>query len=126
MTAMRIYTKLALLAATALLAILFVCNLRAQQPAPPQPPPPPQAPAQTSNQETRIRINTEIVLVNVIARDKHGNLIRDLKKEDFTVLEDGQRQQLASFDFENVDELALAAQQGTTVSGTAAPAPGAI
>jgi len=126
MTAMRTYTKLALLAASALLAIFFVCNLRAQQPAPPQPPPPPQAPAQTSNQETRIRINTEIVLVNVIARDKHGNLIRDLKKEDFTVLEDGQRQQLASFDFENVDELALAAQQGTTVSGTAAPAPGAI
>ncbi|MGB8321416.1 MAG: VWA domain-containing protein, partial [Candidatus Acidiferrum sp.] len=81
----------------------------------------PQAPAQTSNQETRIRINTEIVLVNVIARDKRGNLVRDLKKEDFTVLEDGQRQQLASFDFENVDELALAAQQGTTVSGTAAP-----
>src|SRR5580704_5654335 len=120
---MRIHTKLALLAATALLAILFVCNLRAQRPAPP---PPSQAPAQTSNQETRIRINTEIVLVNVIARDKHGNLIRDLKKDDFTVLEDGQRQQLASFDFENVDELALAAQQGTTVSGTAAPAPGAI
>src|ERR1700693_3803862 len=119
MTAMRIYTKLALLAATALLAILFVCNLRAQQPVPP--PPPSQTPAQTANQETRIRINTEIVLVNVIARDKHGNLIRDLKKEDFTVLEDGQRQQLASFDFENVDELALAAQQGTTVTGTAAP-----
>src|SRR5580704_12701837 len=119
MTAMRTYTKLALLAATALLAIFFVCNLRAQQPAPPQPRPPLLAPAQ--NQETRIRINTEIVLVNVIARDKHGNLIRDLKKEDFTVLEDGQRQQLASFDFENVDELALAAQQGTTVSGTAAP-----
>jgi VWFA-related protein len=115
---MRIHTKLALLAATALLAILFVCNLRAQRPAPP---PPSQAPAQTSNQETRIRINTEIVLVNVIARDKHGNLIRDLKKDDFTVLEDGQRQQLASFDFENVDELALAAQQGTTVTGTAAP-----
>jgi len=121
MTAMRTYTKLAQIAATALLPIFFVCNLRAQQPAPPQPPSSPQAPVQTSNQETRIRINTEIVLVNVVARDKHGNLIRDLKKEDFTVLEDGQRQQLASFDFENVDELALAAQQGTTVSGTASP-----
>ena len=90
-----------------LLVILLVSNLRAaqeQQAAP--------------RQEALIRVNTEIVLVNVIARDKHGNLVRDLKREDFTVFEDGQKQQLSSFDFENVDELALANQQGTTVSGT--------
>ncbi|HEY2456057.1 MAG TPA: VWA domain-containing protein, partial [Candidatus Acidoferrum sp.] len=92
-----------------LLVLLLISNLCAaqEQKAPPQ-------------QEALIRVSTEVVLVNVIARDKHGNLVRDLKKEDFTVLEDGQKQQLSSFDFENVDELALANQQGTTVSGTAA------
>src|SRR6266446_5043216 len=65
-----------------------------------------------------IRATTELVLVNVIARDKKGNLVRDLKREDFTVLEDGQKQQVSSFDFENIDELALAGQTLPTVSGS--------
>jgi VWFA-related protein len=70
-----------------------------------------------------IRATTELVLVNVVARDKKGNLVRDLKRQDFTVLEDGQKQQLASFDFENIDELALAQQQMATTNGASAPAP---
>jgi VWFA-related protein len=67
------------------------------------------------------------VLVNVVARDKKGNLIRDLKREDFTILEDGQKQQVSSFDFENIDELALAGQTSriTTGSEGAAAAAGA-
>src|SRR6266516_7463811 len=64
-----------------------------------------------------IRATTELVLVNVVARDKKGNLIRDLKREDFTVLEDGQKQQVSSFDFENIEELALAGQATPTASG---------
>jgi VWFA-related protein len=66
-----------------------------------------------------MRVTTEIVLVNVIARDKHGNLIKDLKKEEFTVYEDGKRQELASFDFENVDALEMAGAAGATVAGAA-------
>jgi VWFA-related protein len=50
-----------------------------------------------------LRAQTEIVLVNVTARDKNGNLVRDLKREDFTVLEDNKPQQIASFDLENTD-----------------------
>jgi VWFA-related protein len=65
-----------------------------------------------------IRATTELVLVNVVARDKKGNLIRDLKREDFTVLEDGQKQQVSSFDFENIEELALAGQTAPTATGT--------
>jgi VWFA-related protein len=91
------------------LAILFVSDVAAQT-----------LPGrQIPQREATIRVNTEIVLVNVVARDKRGNLIRDLKREDFTVYEDGQKQQLSSFDFENVDELALAVQPGTTVTGSA-------
>ncbi|HYK39530.1 MAG TPA: VWA domain-containing protein [Candidatus Eremiobacteraceae bacterium] len=63
-----------------------------------------------------IRATTELVLVNVVARDKKGNLIRDLKKEDFTLLEDGKKQTISSFDFEDVDQLPEATQ---TVSGSA-------
>jgi len=65
-----------------------------------------------------IRATTELVLVNVVARDKKGNLIRDLKREDFTVFEDGQKQQVSSFDFENIEELALAGQTTPTATGT--------
>src|SRR5438067_13281000 len=75
----------------------------------------PQAPAAPG----RIRVTTELVLVNVVARDKKGNLIRDLKKEDFTLLEDGKKQEISAFDFENVDQPLTAAAAEATVSGTA-------
>jgi VWFA-related protein len=74
---------------------------------------PPQAPANPG----RIRVTTELVLVNVVAQDKKGNLIRDLKKEDFTLLEDGKKQEISTFDFENVDQLLTAGAPEATVSG---------
>ena len=49
------------------------------------------------------RSSTELVLVNVTVRDKNGNPVRDLKREDFTVLEDNKPQQVISFDLENTD-----------------------
>ena len=67
----------------------------------------------------RISVTTELVLVNVVARDKKGNLIRDLKKEDFTLLEDGKKQEISTFDFENVDEPLIAGAADATVSGSA-------
>ena len=59
----------------------------------------------TSAQETDyvFRSKTEIVLVNVTVRDKNGNFVRDLKPEDFTVLEDNKPQKVLSFDLENTD-----------------------
>jgi VWFA-related protein len=112
-------------------ALLFACllagNAFAQQlgqepaPAPPPPQAAPPAPQKPSEPGYRVRVTTEIVLVNVIARDKKGNLIKDLKKDDFTILEDGQKQQISSFDFENVDALQTAGAAGETVTGTAGP-----
>ncbi len=52
---------------------------------------------------------TEIVLVNVTVRDKSGKLVRDLKPEDFTLLEDGRPQKIASFDVEDTDAVATIA-----------------
>src|SRR5215468_7838940 len=69
-----------------------------------------------------IRATTELVLVNVVARDKKGNLVRDLKQQDFTVLEDGQKQQVSSFDFENIDEMTVAGQTLPTATGLAGAA----
>ena len=78
---------------------------------------------QTGAPRPRIRVSTEIVLVNVIARDKSGNLIKDLKREDFTLFEDGKKQEISSFDFENVDTPVSPGSNEPTVAGTAGQAP---
>ena len=66
-----------------------------------------------------LRMNGELVLTNVVARDaKTGELLRGLKQSDFTVYENGKQQQIASFDFESV-ELAAPLSEAT-VSGLAA------
>ena len=86
-----------------LIAVLLLLNgsLSVLAQNPPQP-----SPAQQP--QYRVHVTSELVLVNVVVRDKKGNLVRDLKKDDFTLLEDGKRQAISTFDFENVDELATA------------------
>jgi hypothetical protein len=106
---MRLRTKVGSTATALVLVWSAMGSLLAQQQQPPV------------QSGARVRVSTEVVLVNVVARDKHGNLIKDLKNEDFTVYEDGKKQDLVSFDFEHVDELAMAGGAGTTVSGTAGP-----
>ena len=59
--------------------------------------------SQESSTEYTFRSKTELVLVNVTVRDKNGNPVRDLKREDFTLLEDNKPQQVLSFDLENTD-----------------------
>jgi VWFA-related protein len=72
---------------------------------------------------------TELVLVNVTVRDKSGNLVRNLKPGDFTILEDNKPQKVISFDIENTDAVpAQNVAQAKALSGeNAAPsaAPGA-
>jgi VWFA-related protein len=66
-----------------------------------------------------LKMNGDLVLTNVVARDaKTGEIVRGLKQSDFTVYENGTRQQVASFDFESV-EMATPLREAT-VSGLAA------
>ncbi len=67
------------------------------------------------------RSTSELVLVNVTVRDRNGNPVRDLNREDFTVLEDNRPQQVISFDLENTDAVLSTAQ--TEAPLLAAPAP---
>lgn len=114
---MRIRNKIGRVATAVLLVWAAAGNLIAQQPQQVPQQRQPQAPVSTGGGV--VKVSTEIVLVNVVARDKHGNLIKDLKREDFTVYEDGKKQDLASFDFEKVDEMVMAGAAGNTVTGTA-------
>ncbi len=57
------------------------------------------------------KAQTELVLVDISARDKSGNLVRDLKPEDFTVLEDNKPQKVSTFDIENLENTPVVTDQ---------------
>ena len=60
----------------------------AQEPRPSTQPPP---------DETLVRIETELVQIDVLIEDREGRPVRGLKREDFQLLEDGKPQPLAHF-----------------------------
>ncbi|MBL8206637.1 MAG: VWA domain-containing protein [Blastocatellia bacterium] len=51
----------------------------------------------TSSDDQTIRIETQVVQVEVTVTDKQGKVIRDLKREDFELKEDGKLQDIAYF-----------------------------
>jgi VWFA-related protein len=53
--------------------------------------------------------NIELVLVNVVVRDRDGNVVRNLKRDDFTIVEDNRPQTIATFDVEDLPTAAAAA-----------------
>lgn len=70
-----------------------------------------------------LKQNAELVLTNVVVRDaKTGELVRGLSQNDFSIFENGKRQEIATFDFQSVD-LATPLNEAT-VSGLAAGANG--
>ncbi|QNI37818.1 VWA domain-containing protein [Edaphobacter albus] len=64
-----------------------------------------------------LKVQSDIVLTNVVVRDKKtGAIVKGLTANDFTVLENGKPQKIASFDYQDVNE-AVALHEKTTVSG---------
>jgi VWFA-related protein len=61
---------------------------------------------ESQQEDYTFRVQSELVLVNVTVRDKNGNLVRNLKPGDFTILEDNKPQKVVSFDVENMDAVA--------------------
>lgn len=62
--------------------------------------------AQTQNQPTTtteqsVKVNTTLVNVPIVATDKKGEYLSDLKAEDFTVYENGVKQKIELFSSEN-------------------------
>src|ERR1051326_5995289 len=87
-----------------------------------------------SDGQFTLKTSTEAVLVNVTVRDKNDMFIKDLKAQDFTILEDGKKQDIISLDVENTDNVVAAetpktgpllsnlpAAPGTAVTPPAAP-----
>jgi VWFA-related protein len=74
---------------------------------------------QTGDGTFTMKVQTDIVLTNVVVRDKKtGEVVKGLKQSDFTILENGKPQTIASFDYQNVDEAAVL-RESPTVTGKA-------
>src|SRR3569623_334248 len=68
------------------------------------PPPPPPAQDEPEGKETVFKTGTQLVVVNVIVKDKDGKFIESLKASDFTVTEDGKQQALKVFEYQKLDD----------------------
>ncbi len=78
-----------------------------------------QGDAAASSNSFTLKVQTDLVLTDVVVRDrKTGAPIRGLRREDFTILENGKPQATASFDEQNVDR-ALQLPATATVTGRA-------
>jgi VWFA-related protein len=62
---------------------------------------------QSLQRRSTFRTGVELIYVNVVVRDGSGNIVRNLKKEDFTLSEDDKPQSISAFDFEEVPSDAL-------------------
>jgi VWFA-related protein len=82
-----------------------------------QPPAPPQAPV--------FRSGVNLVLVDVVVKDKKGAMVRNLMANDFELREDGVRQQILTFAFEEVGANPALLAGGVTLAAaaTAKPSP---
>ncbi len=65
-----------------------------------------------------LRVNTRLVYVDVLVRDKSGNIVRGLTQEDFKILEDGKPQPVSFFEAHEAEPAKTptfaAPQEGTT------------
>lgn len=69
------------------------------------------SPAQEPGSSTTVKVKTRLVIVDVVAHDKKGRMVTDLREDDFKVKEDGKQQQISVFAFQRPMALETA---GTT------------
>jgi len=67
-----------------------------------------------AQQRPAFRTTRELVSVDVVVRDKNGNVVRGLTQADFEVREDGRPQQLDTFTFQEISERPAAVAAGAT------------
>ena len=72
------------------------------------------SPAQSS--ETTLKVDVKLVNVFVTVTDEHGAPVAGLKKEDFTLLEDGKPQTISVFDKESALPLSIVLDIDTSLS----------
>ncbi|MFZ0820622.1 MAG: hypothetical protein WAM91_11175, partial [Candidatus Acidiferrales bacterium] len=98
-------------ASTLLLTAGIAVAVRGQsvQSAPPPPPQQSQAPAQQSTHPP-LRVVRQMIQVDVVAKDKDGKPVANLKQSDFKLWDEGKLQQIAWFSLETKESRSQEAQ----------------
>jgi Ca-activated chloride channel family protein len=94
--------------ATLILLLLACAASRAQRP--------PAQTQSTTEPETTVKVDVKLVNVYVTVTDAHGGPVGGLKKENFTVQEDGHDQTISVFDKESALPLSIALAIDTSLS----------
>ena len=90
------------------LAVVFGRPLAGQQQTPPQP---------------VFRSTVNLVLVDVVVRDRKGAIVIGLKADDFQLVEDGKPQQILTFAFEQIEGTAAPVERASLLAGATAGSP---
>jgi VWFA-related protein len=61
-------------------------------------------PSAQQSQRPTFRSGREVVSIDVVVRDRDGNIVRGLTQSDFEIREDGQPQQLVAFAFQEISD----------------------
>jgi VWFA-related protein len=86
-------------------------------------------PASTRSRTLTFTVDSNLVVVDVTVRDRKGNLINDLRKEDFRVFEDKLPQEITTFSAENIPigpSTAAIPQPGDTEAVATKPVPNIV
>src|SRR5262245_7033998 len=81
-----------------------------------------------TGQTPTFRAGINLVLVDVVVRDRSGAIVKGLTADDFELLEDGVRQPILTFAYEEISRTAATVAQGTalaTVAASSSPTPAA-
>src|ERR1019366_947597 len=71
----------------------------------------------------KFEATTQLVVVNLSAKDKDGNPIKGLKPTDFTVTEDGKPQTIKVFEYQELEQTAAPAPAPAPAPKPEAPKP---
>ena len=102
---------------TKYLATLFVVLLTTQLPLAGQ-----QQPAQQQPAAPSFRSSVNLILVDVVVRDKKGAIVTGLTRDDFQLLEDGKPEQILTFAFEQIETKAQPVERASLLAGSAGTA----
>lgn len=80
--------------------------------------------AQAAPGQTVIQAGTHIVLVNVVAKDKHGKPVSDLTRGDFVLRDNGQEQKISLFALEDAGQSPGPRVSSASLTFTNRPGPG--
>jgi VWFA-related protein len=108
----RIRPIAAVVACAIILTIAARAHLAGDQ-APTQTPPAAATPAQA---RPVFRSGVNLVLVDVVVRDRSGAFVKDLAAEDFELFEDGVRQQIVTFAVEEITQKAAPLETASTLT----------